>query len=335
MPAACGPSKPRYARLHGYPLGDPRGARITGAVVATVLVALLLLLALVDWNALKGPLARLASADLHRSVRIEHLSVHLWQRTPQATVDGLTIANPDRAPGQMAQIGSITLAIEPWPLLRGRLVLARLQIDHPQLSLLRDADNRANWDFSSDQNKKKPPQKPGPPAQLPAVHQFTMNGGTLQVQDQIRKLTFDGSVNANENSSHSAQSFELRGHGELNGKGFDLSFGGSPLFNLQLDHPYDYDAQVHAGPLQVSAKGAIDKPFDLAHLSASVDFKERISRASTTSPAWHCPSRLLSTCPPICGATACCSHCTNCKARWATAISVARCVLTHRASARS
>jgi AsmA family protein len=254
----------------------PRAARITGTIIGSIMVVLVLFLALVDWNLLRGPLARMASADLHRQVTIDHLAVHLWRRNPEATLDGLKIANPGWAQtngSQMIEIDSITVAIEPWPLLRGRLALARLQIDHPQVTLLRDASNRANWDFSSDQEKKKLPQKPGAPAQLPAVHLFTMTGGTLKVQDQIRKLTFDGGVNAKEDSSHSAQSFELRGHGELNGKGFDLSFGGSPLFNLQLDQPYDYDAQVHAGPLQVSAKGAIDKPFDLAHLSANVDFK--------------------------------------------------------------
>jgi uncharacterized protein involved in outer membrane biogenesis len=254
----------------------PRVGRIVGISIAAVFLVLVLFLALFDWGRLRGPLARIASADLHRNVQIDHLSVHLWQRTPEATIDGLRVSNPSWAPGNMVDIGSITLAIEPWRLLTGHLVLARLQIDHPQVVLLRDADNRANWDFSSDQVKKKPdkPDKPGPPAQLPAIHQFTMNGGTLKVDDKIRKLSFDGGVSADDAGARSGrQAFELKGHGELNGKAFDLTFGGSSLFNVQLDKPYDYDAHIHAGPLQASAKGSIDKPFDLGHLNANVDFK--------------------------------------------------------------
>jgi AsmA family protein len=251
----------------------PRAARITGIVLAAMMVVVVVFFALIDWNTLRGPLARMASADLHRTVQIDHLSVHVWRRNPEATLDGLKIGNPSWAGGDMMSIGRITVAIEPWRLLTGHLVLARLLIDQPQITLLRDDANRANWDFSAEQNKKKPPQKPGPPAQLPAIHLFTMNGGTLKVQDQIRKLTFDGSVSANEGSGHSAQAFELHGHGELNGKGFDLTFGGSSLLNVQLDRPYEYDAKIHAGSLQASAKGAIDKPFDLAHMSANIDLR--------------------------------------------------------------
>jgi uncharacterized protein involved in outer membrane biogenesis len=254
----------------------PRGVhvgRIVAITLGVVLILVILVLVLFDWDRLRGPIERMASADLHRQVHFDHLSVQLWQRNPSATIDGLRITNPSWAPGNMAEVGSISIAIEPWRLLAGHLVLARLEIDHPRLSLLRDADNRANWDFSSDQEKKQQPQKPGGPSHLPAIHRFTMNGGTLKVNDEIRKLTFDGTLSADEGQTRSAQGFELKGHGQLNGKAFDLGFAGSPLLNVQLDKPYDYDAQIQAGPLQATARGAIDRPFDLAHLSASVDFK--------------------------------------------------------------
>lgn len=248
--------------------------RWVGISLGVLLLALVLFLALFDFDRLRGPIERMASADLHRQVRMERLSVHLWQHNPSVAIDGLTVANPGWVAGNMVDISKVSFAIEPWPLLRGRLVLARLQIDSPHVQLLRDADNRANWDFSSDQMKKKEPEKPGPPAQLPVVHLFTMNGGTLKVNDAIRKLSFDGTLSATEGASHSNErAFELKGHGQLNAKAFDLKFGGSSLFNLQLDEPYNYDAQIQAGPLQASAHGVIDKPFDMGHLSANVDLK--------------------------------------------------------------
>jgi uncharacterized protein involved in outer membrane biogenesis len=254
----------------------PRRARLgrtVGIVLAALGVGLVLLLALFDWDRLRGPIERIASADLHRQVQIDHLSVHLWQRNPAATIDGLHVANPSWARGDMADVGSISLAIEPWRLLTGHLVLASLAIDRPQVTLLRDADNRSNWDFGSDQESKRKASKPGEPTRLPAIHRFTMSGGTLKVDDQIRKLSFDGTLDADESQAHAAQAFELKGHGQLNGKSFDLTFTGSSLFNVRLDQPYDYNAQIQAGPLQASAQGAIDRPFDMAHLSAYLDLK--------------------------------------------------------------
>jgi uncharacterized protein involved in outer membrane biogenesis len=245
-----------------------------GIAVAALVLGLLLFLALFDWDHLRGPISRMASADLHRQVRMDHLTVRLWQRDPTVRIEGLSVANPAWAPGNMAEIKALTVAIEPWPLLRGRVVLAQLEIDHPQVTLLREAGNRANWDFDGDQTRPKKPEKPGPPTQLPVIHRFTMDGGTLKVDDTVRKLTFDGTLSAQEGGSRpAARAFELKGHGQLNGKAFDLTFNGSSLFNLQLDQPYDYDAQILAGPLQATASGVIDKPFDMGHLSANVELK--------------------------------------------------------------
>ncbi|HWW20981.1 MAG TPA: AsmA family protein [Steroidobacteraceae bacterium] len=248
-----------------------RGVALAAAVL---LIALVWFMALFDWNHLRGAISGLASAHLHRQVRMDHLSVRVWQRNPSVAIEHLSVSNPSWAAGNMVEVGQLTFAIEPWPLLRGRLVLARLQIDRPQVVLLRDSGNRANWDFSDDQMKKKQADKPGPPAQLPVIHRFTLNGGTLKVDDAIRKLRFDGTLSANEGATRAlSHAFELKGQGQLNGKAFELTFGGSSLFNLQLDEPYDYDAEIHAGPLQATARGVIDKPFDLGHLSANLDFK--------------------------------------------------------------
>jgi uncharacterized protein involved in outer membrane biogenesis len=257
----------------------PRALRITLIALLALVLLILLLAAFFPWNSMRGALEHLLSADLHREVHIARLSGRLFQRTPRLTIEGLEIGNPTWAAAQnvrdpMLQLSSATLEIEPWHLLTGHLVLARLQIERPQLMLLRDENNRANWDFAADQNRKKPPQKPGPPMQLPLVHLFTLEGGSLNVNDQVRKLTFDGSVNAHEGGRSSrAKGFELRGHGALNGKPFELTFGGSPLFNLRLDRPYDYDAQLRAGALSLDAKGSIDKPFDMSHLGAIVKLK--------------------------------------------------------------
>jgi hypothetical protein len=252
----------------------PRHARRTGAIVVALLLALLLFLALFDWSVLTGPLQRLASRLLERDVHIARFSAHLLRWEPSATIEGLRIADPAWAgTGDTVAIDRISVAIIPWRLLTGHVVLARLEIDSPSVSLKRDRMHRANWDFGNQANEAKP-KRAGAPLRLPAVRSFTMHGGKLKVDDEIRKLQFDGSVSAGQSSAHrQTEPFVLQGHGQLNGKAFDLIFKGSPLFDLRLDKPYDYQTELHAGPLSASAQGSIDSPFDMAHMSSRLELR--------------------------------------------------------------
>jgi AsmA family protein len=258
------------ARWHSV----PRPVRIAGVGIA-VLVVLLLLLPLYNWSILRRPLERIASSHLHRAVQIGRFSAHLVPWGPTVTIGDLTIPNADWAAkhGPLAQIGGITAVIDSAPLFRGRLVFSRLQITDPRIDLERDGTNRANW-YISTPNQPKPPTPTGAPPALPAVHLFTMSGGRIHVSDAARKLTFDGTVAANENSAHpEREPLRVEGHGELNGEAFRLTFGGSALFNLALDKPYNFDATVGAGTLEVSARGELDRPFNFAHFGAALDVK--------------------------------------------------------------
>jgi uncharacterized protein involved in outer membrane biogenesis len=57
--------------------------KITGIALASLVVIVLLILALFDWNTLKHPLERMASAETGRTVSIGgKLDVHIWSWTP-------------------------------------------------------------------------------------------------------------------------------------------------------------------------------------------------------------------------------------------------------------
>src|SRR4051812_31223485 len=72
--------------------------RIALGVVIGLLALIVLVLVLFDWNWLRGPLSRFASARLHRPVAIQgNLKVHPWSLHPTATVEGLRIGQPSWA----------------------------------------------------------------------------------------------------------------------------------------------------------------------------------------------------------------------------------------------
>ncbi len=244
---------------------------IVGILTLLVLAAVLFL-ALFNWDLFRPPLARMLSAQLHRPVRIEgHLRVHLFSWTPSATVEGLQIGDPDwvsRTDGlparDMADFGSITVKVKLLPLFIGRVILPLVDVERPNVVLLRDRAGRATWDFSNG-------KAPGKPTRAPPIQTFIINDGVLKITDQIRRLSFSGHLSANETASGSAATgFRLSGDGELNAKPFSMRITGGPLLDVRPDRPYPFDATVSAGDTQLTAKGTIPHPFDLGQAQAAL-----------------------------------------------------------------
>jgi uncharacterized protein involved in outer membrane biogenesis len=222
---------------------------------------------------LRGPLRRMLSQRLERQVTIGGpLQVHLFSSTPSVDVENLTISNPDWAGGgNMLVLPRLHIAVVLSRLFTGRLVLQTLQIDHPNVSLLRDEKGRANWDFASPGKASSTRQKP---ARLPPLRHFALQGGELKVDDAIRKLTFQGTVGATENGAgHDSEPFRLRGQGTLNKEPFKLSFEGDALLDIKLDHPYHFKTVVDAGPSTATLSGTIAKPLDFGGIDADIELQ--------------------------------------------------------------
>jgi len=240
--------------------------------VLGVLLLLILIIGFMDWNAARGPLSRMLSRHLERPVSIGHLSVHLFSWTPSADVENLTIGNPDWTHGgDMVDLPRMHVALVLSKLFLGRLVLQTLELENPKVSLIQDESGRANWNLGTNEPKPKSAQ----PTKLPPLHHFALRGGSLKINDEQRKLTFDGTVAATENAGSGAGSepFRLKGQGTLNKEPFTLMFQGAALLDIQLDHPYDFQTAVEAGSSSVKVKGSIAKPFDLGAVDTDVQIQ--------------------------------------------------------------
>lgn len=250
----------------------PRFVRWTGGILIA-LVLLVLCLGLIDWNAARGPLSRMLSHRLERRVTIGGpLRVHLLSSTPDVDVENLTIGNPDWAGGgNMLVLPHLHLALVLSDLFLGRVVVQTLELDHPQVSLRRDEKGRANWEFGNPDKASSTRQKP---TRLPPMRHFALQGGDLEVDDAIRKLTFHGMVGATENGAgQTSEPFQLRGQGTLNKEPFKLSFEGDALLDIKLDHPYQFKTRIDAGPSSATVSGKIAKPFDFGGIDADIELQ--------------------------------------------------------------
>lgn len=252
-----------FARLSGSWGG---ALRWTAIILAAFIVAALITLYYLNWNLMRGPLGRYASARLGRQVRIEgNLRVRIFTLQPHISMDDLVIANPawlDSPYAATAQ--NLTMEIRLLPLLRGALIVPLLQVEKPAIWIVRGTDGRTNWD------------RPGPESthgwSLPPIRHFVIDQGRLRVTDHLRKLTFAGTISSQEQAGGAKSAFHLTGAGILNGAKFLADVRGGPLINVDAGKPYGFRADIHAGTSHAVIDGSITHPFHLGQFTAQATF---------------------------------------------------------------
>lgn len=242
------------------------GLRWAATIILALFAAIVITLYFLDWNSMRGPIARYVSFRIGRPVKIAgDLKVHLFTFTPRVSVNGLTIGNPPwlKSP-QMADAQNLTLKVRLLPyLFGGQVYMPLVRIDHPQILVVREADGRSNWDFNGEKGSSEG-------LKLPPIQRFIIRQGHLEIHDFKRKMTFVGTVSSQE-GGHGGPAFTLTGDGLLNDRKFTADVRGGPLLNVDVTKPYDFSADVHAGPTHVVAQGSITHPFDLGGIETALD----------------------------------------------------------------
>jgi uncharacterized protein involved in outer membrane biogenesis len=241
--------------------------RVSGALAAVLVAAIVIFVLLFQWNWLRGPLARYASAQLNRPVTIAgNLEVHPWSLTPWARVSGVTIGNPTWAgPAPMAKLPRFTAQIELKPLIfSGKVVLPLVEADQPDIDLLRDTQGRESW-------RLHPSVTPEPPLRLPPIRHLIIADGRVRYVDERRRIHFAGTVSSSEEVVGAGQGqFRLTGDGTMNSARFTLAARGGPLVNVDAARPYAFDLHIETGSTRIAADGRITHPFDFGEVSGQV-----------------------------------------------------------------
>lgn len=114
--------------------------RLLAGLAGVVLLIVILLFALpflTNLDTIRGQVATIASESLHRPVTLQRLSLRAIPR-PGFQIERLGIADRDGAP--LATVGTILLEVKPIPLLRREIIVDRVIIKQPVITLTRFAD---------------------------------------------------------------------------------------------------------------------------------------------------------------------------------------------------
>jgi AsmA family protein len=242
-----------------------------GMVVLGLVLIFVVAIALFDWNSLRPFVEHRITAATGRPAHIDgDLKVHVWSWNPTAQVNGIRLENPSWADRKlMFAAKRVTISVSLSHLLRGNIVLPQVEVLDPEINLERDSKGRASWALGS---KAGTPSKDKTPAKVPTIQRLLIDNGKLHVVDQIRKLTFSGSLVAAEQAGKEDESaFKVHCTGTLNDKPFTLEANGGPLLNLEPRKPYSFDSHLTASDIDLQTHVTVPMPFDLRTLDVKFD----------------------------------------------------------------
>ncbi len=243
-PAAASPSRTPRRRRWWIGLG-----------IFAVLPAVFVLL--FDWNWLRGPVERAVSAKTGREFHLGHLDVDLGRIT---TVRGerLSLGNASWSKrGAMAELNAAEIDVELWSLLRGKLRLPEIRLEHPTLLLEAGNDSHpGNWVFDQSDSDSS----------MPRLGRLLVNNGRLQYIDDASRSDVDVAINslAPPSSDQRAAPIGIDGKGRWKGYPFALKgYTASPLELSRSEHPFRIDLRGSAGATRTHVRGTLTNPFQL------------------------------------------------------------------------
>lgn len=232
-----------------------------------LVTTLVLFVTFADWNALRGPIGRMASAATGREIVIRgDLDVDPWSFTPDIRMRELYVGNPRRYRdrGAFAQVAEADASVRLLPLFVGRLEFTRINLHGADVSLYRGEDGVSNWAPSR--------ASTGRPFELPAIREFSLTDGHIRFEDAKRRMVLDANFTTEETlDPRNPGRFALMGEGQINNRPFEVELTGAPLLNVRRDRPYPFVADVRAGGTRIQANGSITRPFNFARWSAEVE----------------------------------------------------------------
>lgn len=248
-----------------------RPEQIAASVTLALILSIILFLALFDWNWLRGPVGRWASAEYDREIALNgDLDVNLFSWTPSVVVRDLTFGGPEWASDRDTVTAErIEASVRLRTLLAGRLEMPLLAITRPRAVLIATEDGRQSWDLNPDEPDD------GEGLKLPPIQRLIIEDGQLSLDEQRRGITLEAQVTARESTSaeDGETGFLLTGEGAINGSPLTLKIEGGPFINIRRDRPYGFKATLEGARSQLTADGSVTRPFDLGRFQAALTLR--------------------------------------------------------------
>jgi len=220
----------------------PRTAVVLMALGTLVAVVI----ALFDWNWLRGPISSYLSGKFGRPVAINGNLRGEFALKPLLVADDVTLANTSWGSDPvMARAQQLALRLDVLSLFGPAISLPELTLVRPLLLLERSADGRHNWDFG------------GVPA-VPRIGRLTIDAGVVRFLDPASGSDITIDVASAEATESDELPVRFKGAGKLRKSDFTIDGHAATLLALEeSDRPYRLEFQAKAGATTARFNGAV------------------------------------------------------------------------------
>lgn len=247
---------------------------ILGALVLLTAAAIATGMWWVTTDGAREWLAGRSGDRLGRDVTLEGLSVD-WHWTPTVELTGLRIANADWVQSRdMLSADRVAFRIQPWPLLRGDVVLDYLILEAPRIDLERRPDGATSWEFSQNPVGAAAAEGLAPDDRYdaPRIGRLTIRDGRIAYVDPGRGIEVDGTIATGKGDMDAPEPLSLSVEGSLQDRPLRIDFSGGSILALRDgDAAYSVDLVVAAGKTEFTMKGSFVDPIALEGADVAIN----------------------------------------------------------------
>lgn len=274
-------------------------------VIIILLIAIVIFIAMFDWNRLKPTINQKVSAELNRTFAIrgdlgvdwsrqkDEAGWRAWVPWPHIHAEDIVLGNPADVQGgekdaQMVKLARVDASIAPLALLHKEVLIPRIWLKQPDASLLRLANGKNNWTFNLANSDQKDPAQP------PSAWSFTLNDivfdrGQIDYKDAVMKADFRAvidplgkplpftEVTGDKKDAPKSKTppfvFGWKVDGKYNGESLSGSGKiGGMLALKDADALFPLQADVRSGNTRVAVAGTLQDPMNLGGLDLRLKF---------------------------------------------------------------
>jgi hypothetical protein len=295
-------------------------------VIIILLIAIVIFIAMFDWNRLKPTINQKVSTELNRTFAIrgdlgvdwsrhkDEAGWRAWVPWPHIHAEDIVLGNPSdvqtgEKDAQMVKLARVDASIAPLALLHKEVLIPTIWLKQPDASLLRLDNGKNNWTFNLANSEKKDPAQP------PSAWSFTLNDivfdrGQIDYKDAQLKADFRavidplgkplpftevvGDKSDAPKSKTPPYVFGWKVDGKYNGE--SLSGSGKIGGMLALKDPdalFPLQADVRSGNTRVAVAGTLQDAMNLGGLDLRLKFS-----GQTLSDLYGLTGVLLPQTPP-------------------------------------
>lgn len=243
-----------------------RLARIGLAVLGTIVILAVGVVALLKSDVPRQIAERRATAAAGRPVTIGEIDIGLWP--PRVTVTDVKVANMEGGSAEnMVEVARAEAVLDLSALLRGKIDIPTLTVEQPKILAERNAEGKANWQLD-DPNRPTGAVAPDFP-----IRRLIVKNGWVRYRDATDGADILAAIDTAPAEGGSAAPLHALGKGTIGGTAVELSATADPLLNLQRrEQPYHFKVEASAGKTKAHIDGTFTEPLRIEGLAADIRF---------------------------------------------------------------